>query len=419
MNHKDVTSRTKINDALLMSLDIEPKDYRLPVQNKLYLYVQKTGKKYWQIRYKKEDGKWSWHGLGVFPTINMKQAIQSANEFARQCEEGDFSFGKNTQSNKYKLRTLMDSWLDVSKVRWCKKYNTSVVNAVKKHVYPIFGERDFRSITSEEWLNFFLELVKNMRLSVKEKLYGLIKAAYDWAEIGYKFKGNPLLVINRFLPKYKRQPHKHIDISELDQFLKDIRAYPIQDISIGLELVLLLFPRHGEIREAKWEQFNLEKKYWIKPKEIMKNAKKHKVYLSHQAVALLKRLKAIQKPSVYLFPQCGAIHKPMSDDRFRTALEKMGYKERMTVHGVRYLASTTLNNAFSSKSQVIEAALSHKKGGVKGVYDKADHFDESAEIMQWWADYINNPNIKRKSKTKIRKAYGIYNTSRVHKTPIL
>ncbi|WP_171501079.1 tyrosine-type recombinase/integrase [Acinetobacter wanghuae] len=419
MNRNSITAVTKRNDTLLMSLESEPKDYRLLVQDKLYLYVQKTGKKYWQIRYKKADGKWSWYGLGVFPTINMKQAIQLANEFTRQCEEGNFSFGKNTQSNKYKLRTLMDSWLNVSKGKWGKKYNKSVVNAVKKHVYPVFGERDFRSITSQEWSTFFLGLIENHLMSVREKLYGYVNSAYRWATIQYNLQANPLPAINEFLPKYKRREHEHIDISELDQFLKDIRAYPVQDVSIGLELVLLLFPRHGEMRQAKWEQFNLEKKYWIKPKEIMKNGKVHKVYLSHQAVTLLKRLKAIQEPSIYLFPKRGNVNDHMSEGRFTTALEKMGYKDRMTVHGVRYLASTTLNNAFSGKWQVIEATLSHKKGGVKGVYDKADHFDESAEMMQWWADYINNPNIKRKSKTKIRKAYGIYKTPRVYKKPSL
>ncbi len=137
----------------------------------------------------------------------------------------------------------------------------------------------------------------------------------------------------------------------------------------------------------------------------MKNGKEHKVSLSRQAVELLKRLKAIQKPSVYLFPKRGDTNSYMSEGPFNTALEKMGYKDRMSMHGVRYLASTALNNAFSSRPQVIEAALSHQKKGVKGIYDKADHFEELAQLMQWWADYINNPHIKRK--TKIPKLYRV------------
>lgn len=415
MNRKDVNPRKKINDALLMSLDIEPQDYRLPVQEKLYLFVQKTGKKYWQLRYKKKTGKWSWHGIGVFPTVNLKQASKLADEFAKQCEEGNCSVGKNTHLDKYKLSTLMESWLDVSKVRWCKTHITSVVNAIKNHVYPVFGERDFREITGTEWVDFFIVIYEKNIASIMAKLYEYVNAAYKWAAVKYDFYKNPVSNIKSHMPKYEKSEFKRIDLTELDQFLKDIRAYSIEYVSIGLELVLLLFPRHQEIRQAKWEQFNLEKKYWIKPKAIMKNGRSHKVYLSRQSVELLKRLKAIQRPSVYLFPKRGDVNAHMSEGPFTTALEKMGYKDRMSVHGARYLASTALNNAFSSKPQVIEAALSHQKKGVKGIYDKADHFDESAEMMQWWADYVNNPHIKRKTKT--RKPYGAYKTSKAYKIP--
>jgi hypothetical protein len=48
-----------------------------------------------------------------------------------------------------------------------------------------------------------------------------------------------------------------------------------------------------------------------------------------------------------------------------------------------------MNERFSDKEQVIEMCLAHKKKGVKGVYDKAQHLDERCSLMQWWADYLN------------------------------
>ena len=100
MNRYDVHPRTKINDALLMALDIESKDYRFTVAEKFYLLVKKTGKKYWQLKYKKENGQWSFHNIGVFPTVNLKQARKLADEFFEQLDQGDFSFGKNTKLDK-------------------------------------------------------------------------------------------------------------------------------------------------------------------------------------------------------------------------------------------------------------------------------------------------------------------------------
>ena len=120
----------------------------------------------------------------------------------------------------------------------------------------------------------------------------------------------------------------------------------------------------------------------------MKNKIEHRVPLSDQAIKLLKRLKEIQSPSPYLFPSRNDLMMPMNEEVFNEALISLGYANKQHLHGFRHLASTALNEAFSSKSQVIEKALSHSKQGVKAIYDKAEHFEERAELMQEWANYI-------------------------------
>lgn len=74
---------------------------------------------------------------------------------------------------------------------------------------------------------------------------------------------------------------------------------------------------------------------------------------------------------------------------FNLALNRLGYEGKQNPHGFRHLVSTTMNETFSNKAQVIEVCLAHKKKGVKGVYDKSQHLDERRELMQWWADYLN------------------------------
>ena len=51
-------------------------------------------------------------------------------------------------------------------------------------------------------------------------------------------------------------------------------------------------------------------------------------------------------------------------------------------------------HGFCDKEQVVEACLAHKKKGVKGIYDKGSHFEERVEMMQWWADYIEEIVLK-------------------------
>ena len=65
----------------------------------------------------------------------------------------------------------------------------------------------------------------------------------------------------------------------------------------------------------------------------------------------------------------------------------MGYEGRQTPHGFRHIASTLLNNRGFDERH-IESALAHVKDGVAGVYNKAQYLDDRANMMQWYANYL-------------------------------
>lgn len=104
---------------------------------------------------------------------------------------------------------------------------------------------------------------------------------------------------------------------------------------------------------------------------------------------MLKELEAYGTQSDFLFPSRDSYEKPVSDMTFNTVLNRLGCKDRQNPHGFRHIASTALNNQFSDKSQVVEACLGHIKKGVKGVYDKGSHFEERIDMMQWWANRLD------------------------------
>ena len=122
----------------------------------------------------------------------------------------------------------------------------------------------------------------------------------------------------------------------------------------------------------------------------MKRGIEHGIPLSQHVMNLLIELKEISPESEYLFPSRDNINKPISNLTFNAALNRLGYRGKQNPHGFRHIASTNLNKNFSSKSQVIESALSHLKGGVKGAYDKEAHLEERYEIMEWWSNYIES-----------------------------
>ena len=68
----------------------------------------------------------------------------------------------------------------------------------------------------------------------------------------------------------------------------------------------------------------------------------------------------------------------------------MGYgKDEMTIHGFRGMASTLLNEQ-GYRADVIEAQLAHgEKNAVRKAYNHASYMPERQEMMQRYADYLD------------------------------
>ena len=393
---RDAIKKRPLSDTTLANLEPEDKDYRERDTGALYFLVQKTGKKSWQLRYKNEKETWSWKGIGGYPSVSGAVARRKANELSEKLANGEILETRKQTKQKQqaienqKFGILMDEWLDTKKNAWGATTFDKAQKSINRHIIPEFGERDFTEITPKEWFDFFQGLQRELNIHTQvEKLTSYCRNAYDWAKFQAKINFNPIDGMTKHLDKNDGGSMRFVEIDELPQLIIDIRNHHQRKLAIGLELMILLFPRPVELRFATWGQFNFEKAIWIKPAEIMKKGIIHAVPLPRQAITLLKELEQYRTESDLLFEGRNSLSKPISDNTFNMALNRMGYKDRQNPHGFRHFASTALNNQFSDKEQVVEASLAHLKKGVKGAYDKGSHLEERIGMMQWWADYID------------------------------
>jgi integrase len=103
---------------------------------------------------------------------------------------------------------------------------------------------------------------------------------------------------------------------------------------------------------------------------------------------VLKELKALAGDSRYVLPGRN-LDKPISNNTLLFALYRLGYKRRMTGHGFRAIASTTLNEA-GFRPDVIERQLAHcERNEVRGAYNKAEYLPERRAMMQQYADRLD------------------------------
>jgi integrase len=133
----------------------------------------------------------------------------------------------------------------------------------------------------------------------------------------------------------------------------------------------------------------LKEARWDIPKERMKGGKRpHIVPLSRQAIEVLKELWQYRKDNVWMFPGDRA-NPHMSNNTILGALDRMGYKHKMTGHGFRGVASTFLHEK-GYESDHIEVQLAHGPDNeIKGAYNWAKYLDQRRTMMQDWSDYLD------------------------------
>lgn len=207
--------------------------------------------------------------------------------------------------------------------------------------------------------------------------------AHGWAKI------DPARDIGAALrPRPRTQHMSRIPLSEIGTFLDRLSRYDGEKLTQqAIRLTLLTWARTTEIRGAEWSEFRDD--LWVIPAERMKMGREHVVPLSRQAREVLA---GIPRNSKWLFHRRG---KMMSQNTMLFGLYRMGYQSRMTIHGIRALASTWANEQFVNgvrryDSDWIERSLAHVEDNeVRGAYNAAEYLPQRRAMLQDWADFLD------------------------------
>jgi integrase len=183
------------------------------------------------------------------------------------------------------------------------------------------------------------------------------------------------------------------DPKQVAELLRAIDAYqgtfPVQ---CALKLAPLFFVRPGELRQAEWEDFDLEAAEWRYT--VTKTDTAHIVPLARQAVEILQKLYPLTGHGRYVFPSARTPNgsRPMSDVALLAALRRMGFdKNEASVHGFRALARTILDEVLCFRVDFIEHQLAHAVRDPNGrAYNRTAHLPERHKMMQAWADYLDS-----------------------------
>nr|WP_269848172.1 site-specific integrase [Alcaligenes faecalis] len=179
---------------------------------------------------------------------------------------------------------------------------------------------------------------------------------------------------------------------EIRLFLRAMQTSNIRrQFKIAFQLILMTLVRKSELMQAQWKDAHLDEREWHIPVENSKTGKPHIIYLSTQAKTLFEELKPMASSSVWVLPGRGSFTKPFADNALNHALKVSLQGQEIpafTIHDLRRTASTLLHEQ-GWPSDVVEKALNHTIGGVRGVYNRAEYAEQRRKMLQAWSDYID------------------------------
>ncbi len=387
-----------LTDAHVRKIKPLEKKKRYADEKGLYLEVTPSGGRFWRLKYR-FNGRESTLTIGSYPEVSLAQARRTRDGARVQLYKNiDPNAAKNDrlqQTDENKLfKTLAMEWMEDRKA--VIKENTYLrdLSVFEKDIFPVLGDVPIDQIKGKDVVACAKKIEARGAQEMAKRSIPLVGRIFRFAIRKGLIENDPTPHLQEALKPRKVKHMARLDISEFPPFIERMDRYhgnPV--IKTALQLMTLTFVRTAELRMMEWDEIDFDNKLWRIPAEKMKMALPHIVPLSRQAIELLESLLQHTGRKQYVFYNHSTA-KPMSSNAILCVIRTMGYNGRMTGHGFRGLASTTLHEQ-GYKHDAIEIQLAHRVGNaVSQAYNHAQHLEYRTKMMQDWSDYIDSLRTK-------------------------
>jgi integrase len=391
-----------LTEAKLRTLKPQDKLYKLTDRDGLYIAVAPSGLITFRYNYR-INGRQETLTLGRYgypDGMSLAQAREKLVGAKEALQKGVSPSRKKTREKR--SIALEDSFREWAKL-WFEKYQQADstkdmrLAIYNRDIDRRFGALKMSEITHDDLRALCDSIVERGAPAVAIHTRDIVSAVYRYANERGKNYENPAEKVRpssiaKFQPRDRALTKDEIRIAY--RYLAKVQANPV--LKLGIKLLALTMLRKSELSEGVWQEINFTESLWTIPGERMKRRNPHVIYLSRQAIDILVALRTCAGGSKYILPSRYDPDVPISNNTLNrilaqtceTATEAGEYLAHFGPHDLRRTASTILHEA-GYNSDWIEKCLAHEQKGVRAVYNKAEYADQRREMMQDWADMID------------------------------
>ena len=399
---------TQLTDNQCKHAKPKAKPYSIPDGAGLNLIITPNGKKAWMLRYTipytKDRTTWVFIG---YPAKSLKSARGMRDKYlsllADNIDPKEWKREQDANSERQKDNTfkhVAKLWMEDKQRKAKANPQTAkdIWNSLENHIFPKLGKRPIGELRPKSVAEVIKPLETKGSLELVKRLCQRINEIMAFALNEEIITDNPLAHIKG---KFKTPSTTHNPSLEPKDLRLLMEAITCDSMAIPTRLLiewqLHTMVRPNEAAGSRWAEIDLNNKTWTIPKGRMKKVgtskqweerKDHIIPLTPQTLAILNLMKPFSGHLEYVFPNQRDRDAKAGPDSANNALKRAGLKGKQTAHGMRTMASSTLNEE-QFNPDVIEAALYHlDPNEQRRTYNRTDYFKQRRVMMEWWSNRI-------------------------------
>lgn len=409
-----------LNDAKIKAAKPRASSYKLGDSQQLYLLVSTTGAKLWRMNYSFRSSptsplKQKTLALGSYPAMTLVEARTRRDHAKALIRDGVDPAVKRkvdalelASAHESTFEVVARAWWSKQRSRWSKVHCADVIRSLEENVFEQIGALPISTIKAPKLLQVLTAVENRGAIETAHRLRSRISSIFVYAIAAGLAEHDPAASLGKALkpvPRSKKQP-AITSLPAIQQMLIDCEAERCRaSTKLALRLLALTAVRPGELRGARWDEFeDLDgtAPIWRIPAARMKGSEErkaedegdHLVPLAPAALEILTAQRRLSGDLDLVFPSERHVHRPISENTLRALLIRAGYHQRHVPHGFRAAFSTIMNERAKAAGRdgdraVIDLMLAHvPKDKVEGAYNRAAYMSRRRELAEEWAELV-------------------------------
>lgn len=319
--------------------------------------------------------------IGRYPEIKLSEAREQVTVLRRAVFEGnDPRHLVGGSSEHALLGNIANEFLTLRVDKELSEKSKALYHStVNKYVTPN-ASINVERYSYTQWIAFFDRINKDTGPENAGNILRRFKTFIRWAKSRGRIAQSHLLDIPTLaVGNHQRRRERTLEWHEVAKLWREIEmSRAALSCRVCTQLLILTGARNSEIREARVNEFDLERGIWILPAERSKTKKAIRRALSAKVIELIRSLNLpYGSEREFLIPGQSP-KKPLTShaqNRFVQRLNDRMKLEHFVPHDFRRTIVTRLSEN-GIMPHVTEKMLGHELGGIMAIYNKHDWLDE-------------------------------------------